>query len=37
VQVTAQSRTHLGKPERLLLFKNILVLNRAKFSDLKDF
>jgi hypothetical protein len=38
VQVTAKSRTLLGKPESLLLFKkNILVLNRAKFSDLKVF
>jgi hypothetical protein len=37
VQATAKSRTLPGKPESLVLFKNILVLNRAKFSDLKVF
>jgi hypothetical protein len=37
VQVTAKRRALLGKPESLLLFQNISVLNRAKFSDLKVF
>jgi len=37
VQVTAKRRTLLGKLKSLSLFKNILVLNRAKFSDLKVF
>jgi hypothetical protein len=37
VQVTAKSRTLLGKPESFFIFKNILVLNRAKFSDMKVF
>jgi hypothetical protein len=31
VQVTAKSRKLLRKPESLLLFKNALVLIRAKF------
>jgi hypothetical protein len=34
---TAKSRTPLEKPESLLLFKNILILYRAKCSDLKVF
>jgi hypothetical protein len=37
VQVTANSRTLLGEPERLLLSKNILYLNRATSSSILSY